>query len=370
MLKTLKKVFTFVLVSRLRVEELKNDREWEDFVQTIPEATFYHTIKWKNIIEKSFRFVPAYLTIKDREEIVGVCPGFVTAPSRFRIYSSLPHSDYGGSLFKSAYSARGASFLLNFLTKYCSAMKISYAKLCFLCNVPKQFSNVPFTRIDRSKGIPETDLKTTSSEFIWKALPRIVRRKIRHIEKEGFKFEEINSKSGLKEFYSLYRSNMRYIRASAYPYEFFENLWDTLPSEELKGWLLTGNRILGGSLSFVYRQTLYSTFIGINRKTTSNQHNLSVVPYFIWNRIKWAEENGLRYVSMGSTPSDPTHFYYRQKMQFGAKFFQQEIALIPFNYNAKALLKIREKAIPAWKNIRNLLPTNVKTLLEDRLFQL
>lgn len=80
----------------MHVEELRNAREWEDSVHASPKATFYYTTKWKKIIKESFGFMPAYLVIRDQEEVAGVCPGFVTAPFGFRIYTSLPNSDYGG----------------------------------------------------------------------------------------------------------------------------------------------------------------------------------------------------------------------------------------------------------------------------------
>lgn len=353
----------------MQAEELKNDKEWEDFVQTIPEATFYHTIKWKRIIEKSFHIPPAYLILRDRGKIVGVCPGFVTTLWGLKIYSSLPNSDYGGPLFDSTYSNGATRFLRDSLKRYCSEKEISYAKLCFLGSVPEQFSDMPFTRIDRGKGIAEIDLKDTPSDIIWKKiLSKKDRNKIRRFEKDDFRFEEVKSKSGLKEFYSLYHSNMMHIRASAYPYSFFESLWDMLPSEEFRVWLVTGERSLGGIGCFTYQQRLYVTYAAINR--TLNLSKYALIPYMLWNLIRWSEEHGLRYSSMGSTPSDPANSYYHQKLGFGAKFLQQETVLIPFSYSAKALLIARKKATSTWKTARDFLPTNFKTLLERRLFEL
>jgi hypothetical protein len=43
----------------MHIEESRNEREWEDFVHTSPEAAFYHTRKSKKIIEESFGFMPA-----------------------------------------------------------------------------------------------------------------------------------------------------------------------------------------------------------------------------------------------------------------------------------------------------------------------
>jgi serine/alanine adding enzyme len=353
----------------MHVEELRNESEWEDFAKNIPEATFYHTIKWKKIIEKSFGFVPAYFTVKDQGEVAGICPGFITAPWLLRTYNSLPNSDYGGPLFNNAHLVKGRTCLRDFLAEYCSENQISHAKLCFLGDVPKQFSDVPFTYTDRSKGIVEIDLKATPSEFIWtNLLSKKIRQITRHFEKDSFRLEEIRSKSGLKEFYSLYDTNMRHIHAPAYSYSHFENMWNMLPSQEFRVWLIRGNQNIGGSACFVHGERLYLVYAGINRKLDLRRYN--VMPYLCWNLIRWAEEHGLRYVSMGSTPSDPTNTYHHLKMRFGAKFLQQDTALVPFDYSARTLLTVRSKAVSGWKAVRGLLPSNFRILLEHRLYQL
>lgn len=350
------------------VEELRNEEEWQDFVRAIPTATFYHTLEWKRVIQRTFGFVPAYLTVRDQGRIVGVCPGFITAVGRLRIYASLPNSDYGGPIFNSDYLTEGIQSLRDFLRGYCVDKGISYVKICFQGSVPGPFLEMPFTFIDRGKGIAEMDLKATPSEVVWQEMKGGARQKIRRFEREGFKVEEVSSSSGLKEFYSLYHDNMMYVRAPAYPYRFFQNMWNVIPSDEFHVWLVDGKSVLGGAACFVFGKTVYLVYIGINRELSLARH--PVMPYLCWNFIKWAEERGFRYVSMGSTPSDPTHFYYNQKSHFGAKFLRQETASVPFSYDARALMLMRGKAISAWRIVRGFLPTNVKTSLERRLFLL
>jgi hypothetical protein len=350
------------------IEELKNESEWEDFLRSIPEATFYHTINWKNILEKSFGYTPAYLTIRDEGEIVGICPGFVTTPWSFRIYTSLPHSDYGGPLFSNSHSAKGAILLRELLAKYCAEKGVSYAKINFSGSAPVQFREAPFTYADRSRVIAEIDLKSTQPESVWKALPRTMRQGIGHFEKDGYNLEEVNSEFGLKEFYSLYYSNMMHIGVVPYPYRFFETIWNTLSSREFRMWLIKGKQNLGGIGCFVYGQRLYMTYAAINREFSLSRY--PIMPYIFWNVSKWCREHDIRHCSLGSTPADSARFYYRQKLMFGAKFLQQETILVPFNCLSKGLFIIRKEAISAWKTLRDLLPTNLKAFLDSRLFQL
>jgi predicted N-acyltransferase len=352
----------------MHVEKLGNEKEWQDFVQATPTATFYHTLEWKRVIQKTFGFVPTYLTVKAQERIVGVCPGFITTPWKFRIYASLPSSDYGGPIFSGTYLSEGTRFLRDFLTEYCLDKEISYVKICFQGSVPKPFLEMPFTFMDQSKGIAEIDLKDTPSEFIWQNTKGWIRQKIRRFEKDGFTVGETSSNSGLKEFYSLYHDNMTHIRAPAYPYEFFENMRNIIPSEEFRVWLVNGKSILGGTACFVFGNRLYLVYGAINRDLSSARH--PIIPCICWNLIRWAEEHGIRYVSMGSTPSNPMHRYYVQKARFGAKFNHQVTAFIPFSSNARALMLMRGKAVSAWKAVRRVLPADLKTSLERRFFAL
>jgi hypothetical protein len=94
-------------------------------------------------------------------------------------------------------------------------------------------------------------------------------------------------------------------------------------------------------------------------------------PYLDWNAIKWAEQNGFRYVCFGSTPAHPKRPHeianYSQKVQFGATFLQQETVFIPFDLYASAFLLFGTKAVGTWSAVRNVLPIKLQRSMETRL---
>lgn len=96
----------------------------------------------------------------------------------------------------------------------------------------------------------------------------------------------------------------------------------------------------------------------------------SVSPYLCWNAIKWAEENGFRYVCFGSTPAHPKSAResanYSQKVMFGGPFLQQETLFIPFDFYAFPILLLAPKAIKAWKAMRDVLPLRLSQKIESR----
>jgi len=70
---------------------------WEAFVQQCPEATFFHRIAWREIIEDVFRHRTHYLVAERGAAIAGVLP---LAEVRSRLFGhalvSLPFAVYGG----------------------------------------------------------------------------------------------------------------------------------------------------------------------------------------------------------------------------------------------------------------------------------
>lgn len=117
----------------VHVEELKDKRKWETFLQTSPEGTFYHSLKWKEVIQKSFPHSALYLTIKDANgTIVGICPGFILNSMHMKIYHSTPYSDYGGPVIARQFIKQASLSLQNFLQRFGSNKEVVYAKICFM----------------------------------------------------------------------------------------------------------------------------------------------------------------------------------------------------------------------------------------------
>lgn len=351
----------------MHVEELTNEKEWEAFLQNSSEGTFFHSTKWKEVIEKSFSYSAIYLIARDiNGAVVGVCPGFVLKYGPLKIYISMPNSDFGGPVIDKNYTQKTSLSLLRFIKRFCCDRGIAYSKFCFTGDKLGRFFKFPRGYVDTSTGVMEIDLEATSSEFIWnKVFSQNRRWKIRRFERDGFQVQEARSRSDLRDFYNLYYMNMKHIGASPYPYEFMENMWSMLYPDNLRIWLVGKQKRIGGIAVFKDRRRTYLVYAGINRKQVFSQYQ--VVTYLVWKEIEKAEEEGCRYVSLGSTPSDSKNPYYLQKMSFGSSFLQQEIVSHPLNSTGHILLQTEVKAISTWKAVRNYLPIAFKRTFESKL---
>jgi hypothetical protein len=348
------------------VEELKKKSEWEDFLHATSGATFYHSPKWKEVIERSFTHTALYLAIREASgRLIGVCPGFILGSGNMKIYHSTPYSDYGGPIIAEHSDERASLYLLHFLQSFCSTHGIAYAKICFMDGKLLKPFQSPSRYIESSTGVMEIDLKATSSHHIWnKVFSSGMRKKIRIIERDGFKAEEAKTRSDLHDFYTLYIKNMNYIGAPPFKYEFMENIWNLLHPENLRIWVFGRDRRIGGIAVFKYGEWTHWVYVGIDR---INSGHYSVVPYMVWQEIKKAEEEGFRYISLGSTTSDSKNNHHLQKLGLGAAFHQQKMIWYPFNFIGSVLITTRSKTIGPWKTTRGFLPRTLKLLLENRL---
>jgi hypothetical protein len=349
------------------VEELKNNSEWESFLQASPDGTFYHSLKWKEVIQRTFPHSALYLSIKDENsKTVGICPGFITDLLHMKVYHSTPYSDYGGPLIKKLFIEQASLSLRIFLQRICPERGIAYAKICFMDDRSIRFFKSPLSSEDKSSGVMEIDLKATPSDFIWnKIYSKQLRYNVRRFERDGFQAQEAHTKSDLRDFYDLYYENMKYIGASLYPYELMENMWEMLYPDNLRIWLVGREERIGGIAVFKYGQKTYWVYVGINRNRDYSRY--SVVPYLLWKETEKAEEEGYRYVSLGATSSDSRNPKHLQKMSLGGSFHQQKVLWHPFSFTGRILLQTRANIISFWKNTRSSLPHDLKRFLESKL---
>jgi hypothetical protein len=343
----------------MQVEEMRNEREWETFLQASPKGTFYHRAIWKEVIERSFRYSPLYLTVRDESGIiVGACPGFILNSMGMSIYQSMPFSDYGGPVIAKHCIKEASSVLVAFVH---SLPDIAYAKICFSdCELAQSFKS-RLGRVNTGLGVFEIDLRTTPTEYIWKRVFSKNRRsKMRHLERDGYQAREARNRSDLMDFYELYCQNMRYISVSPYSYEFMENAWSLLHPQNLRIWLVGKDKPVGGIAVFKDERRTYWAYAGLHRGRDSNRH--SIIPYALWKEIERAEEEGYTRVSLGGTPTDPQSPYYTQKMGLGGIFIQQEMVYLPLSPIGRILLQGRAKLSPAWNMIIRHLPKHLKRL--------
>lgn len=331
-----------------------------------PQSTLFHSVRWKEVVQRSFPYTALYLIVRDESDrIVGLLPGFVIGLRRFRIYNSLPYSDYGGPLALSSCSIEALISLSQFLGDLCSQENIAYSKILLGSELAEHFRSRS-SYSDRSKGVMEINLETATSDFIWnKVFSKYRRRDFRRLERDGFQAQEARTTSDLEDFYNLYLQNMTYIGAHPHTLEFMRNLWRILYPHNLRIWLVGKEKRIGGVAILKYGQKEYGIYVGLDRDKRYSKYPF--VPYLVWREIETAEQENCKSISLGATSGDFRNPYYTQKRSLGALFVQQETSYTPYDSFGHMLLQSKFKTVYVWRAVKNYLPPKLRTTLESRL---
>jgi len=358
-------------MNHLKVEYLsdENEDEWNKFVDNHPESTFYHTLKWKDLLEKSFDFEAKYMLIRTQEgELVGICPFFITKNLRFfRIINSIPKSDCGGPLILDEHTNNVSDTIIENLKNMDGLV---YAQVRFSDNNISKYFQQDNSSVDTRHGTMVLDLKEKPVDFIWNKIftnKKGQRKFIRRFDGENFQITESQNKEDIEKFYGLYYNNINYIGGSPYPLKFFENVWALLYPEHFNILFAENHEKCIGSLAFFInkkKSTIYLTYLGLDRDVSNTYHTSY---YLYWESIKWAQNQGVRYVNFGSTPSDIASEYYSIKTDFGATFNQNYILIIPFN---KKLFLLRENLLNSWAKTKNKLPKSLAKKFGNNVYRI
>jgi hypothetical protein len=324
------------------------------------DLTFFHTAKWKEVLMEEFGYESAYLSVPN-----AVLPAFIQNFGPFNALVSLPKSDYGGPV---ASNLEALVHLCQELFEHCNERGVTYARLCLLNPLHVKLFQSYAEYVSLAKGVMELDLSQVNSEFVWNhVFSSRTRKHVRHLEKSSFQAYEASSLEELKAFYRVYNLNIRHLGATPHDFSFLQRVWQHLYSSNVRVWLMGKTDVVGGLLVLKDQTACYSYFLGIDREKAPKY---SIYQYLFWRELLRAQNEGLKKISLGSTPSNSQDVHYKIKKEFGATFHQQQIMWIPTNAKGHLLLQMRRHTENAWKQNRHRLPRELKRIIENRLVQL
>jgi FemAB-related protein (PEP-CTERM system-associated) len=208
-------------VVNTRLLTANDELAWDRFVATRPNATAYHQIGWKNIVEQAFGHKTYYLLAEDEQgAVTGILPLVHLKSIIFGNYMvSLPFLNYGGCCSDDPESAAN---LIQAAVELGQKHGVSHIEL------RDQMPGEPGFPVKTSKvamlvGLPER------AEQMWEAFDPKLRSQIRKPQKEGL-FAKIGGKDELDSFYAVFSANMRDLGTPVYSKRFFELILETFPA--------------------------------------------------------------------------------------------------------------------------------------------
>lgn len=276
----------------------EEDREaYEEFLSKRPEATIYHTLLWKKVIDTSFNYKSIYLVTKDtKNKIHAIFPLYCVKTLLGCRLESIPFSIYGGAI--------GDKEFIKKMIKKAIQLKEELNCNCILVKQPsadldKEFEKNAFIK---HKNRLNQYINIEKPELLWKQIKKSNRNAIRQGLKNGLKLERVKKNPNIEEFYRLDLMTRKRTGFLPPPSIHYKKMWEILHP---KGYLEIFNIKHND-------QTIASAlFLLFNKKiicacAASDTKNLKLRPnnLLLWKVLEWAYENNYETLDLGMTLLD------------------------------------------------------------------
>ena len=274
---------------------------WDAFVERCAEATFFHRVGWRQIIEDVFRHPTHYLVAERSGAIAGVLP---LAEVKSRLFghalTSLPFAVYGGPAAADAEAGRALIEAASALADTLDVDHLEMRNLAAKCpGWPQQDLYVRFRKVLN----PDPDANLL-------AVPRKQRAMIRKGIRNGLRTEIDGS---VDRFFALYADNVHRHGTPPYAKSYFARLAAIFGSAcEIA--VVTGarGRPLSGVMSFYFRDEVLPYYAG----DTVAARDLAANDFKYWDLMRRACERGARAFDYGRSKRDTGTFDFKKNWGF------------------------------------------------------
>ena len=280
---------------------------YENYLSKKENSSIYHTLGWKRIIEKTYRYEPFYLIATNNDNICGILPLFAVRGFSFRYNKlvSIPYSHYVEPLYDDSHIL---DTLLSKAIELSKKMNVGYIE------IKAPIDNVMY--VESSNYYLSNLSLSDDLERIFKKIKPSTRRNIKKAEKEGLIVHSSNKREDYKIFYNLMVETRKRQGVPVYPLLFFYNLFQFLKlSQKCLYLTYKDNLPIAGILMLYHGNTaIYGYGASVNDK-----ENLRLRPneLLFWTAIKDAHENGFNCFDFGITHKKNSGLL-RFKSQWGA----------------------------------------------------
>ena len=286
-------------LSKARILASHEEQGWENFVKSHPAANLYHSLLWRDVIEKIFHHRPIYLIAEGQQGVTGILPMFlVKMPVLGSKLISLPYDiGSGGPL---ANDESSELVLTQRAIELAKEFQVQYLQL--RCGTPMaSIENLGF-QVDEPVLISEMEL--SGEEEVLAGFSKDHRKAIRKAETRGVQIRTAHSLEDFENFYQVYLVVFRDFGTPPYGGDYFPVLHERLASTGAVRLLLAevDGRCIGGLLLFCWGKNLVSKFAACLPQFVDKR----AYPLLYWRAIQLGMELGCRRLSWGTSSRDQT----------------------------------------------------------------
>jgi len=265
--------------------EAADHAAWDRFVSDHPLGSPFHLIAWKESIDQTFGYKPFYLEAKQRDEICGVLPLFLTGGflTGRRLISS-PFAVYGGIL---ADSSQSRSLLLERAKQLAADLEVRDLELRNAWE--DQCSELP--RL--SRYVTFTQQIGPEEEPILNTIPRKRRAAVRKSLQQSLVSRR--EFSDTRAFEDLYSRNLRRLGTPRFPKSHFRTLLEKFRGlRDIREVVLNG-KVVAAVFSFYFRDQAIPYYGASDPQYNAAQPN----NFMYYDLMRWGGQNGYTVFDFG-----------------------------------------------------------------------
>jgi FemAB-related protein (PEP-CTERM system-associated) len=338
----------------LRTLEDARDPRWDAFVFAEPEATFYHLLGWRRVLEQVLGLTPHYLYTERGGRITGVLPLFMSGRWPFTAaLVSVPVGVGGGIASSDPESALLLRAGARAIAEREGAAYVEYK------TEKKRFDDLPSKSglylTFRQPLFPDREQQLAQ-------IPRKTRAMIREAERARLRADY--NRSDLEPFYDLVALSYRNLGTPMFPRPLFVALLEEFPDADFVT-VTEAGRIIGAVMNFYFRDVMLPFFSG----ALPEARDVAVNNYLYWYMLMTGWQRGFRTFDFG-----------RSKIGTGACQFKRNFGVpeypVEYQYDlvrAAELPNVNptnpryKRAIEAWQRLPVGLSKVVGPLISSRL---
>lgn len=286
--------------------------KWDAFVETCPEATFFHRAGWKTVIEKAFGHRTHYLLAERNGAIVGVLP-----------LTEIKSYLFGHSLVSNAFCAYGGiaasdKEARNALDQHAQAL----ARELIVDHMEyRQLS--PFHTDWASQDLYFTFRKPINPDVEQNmlAIPRKQRAMVRKGIKNGL-ISELDS--GVDRFFALFADNVKRHGTPALPKRYFSLLKEVFGKDCEILSVLHAGQLVSSVLTFYFRDEVLPYYAG----DREDARHLAANDFKYWELMRMGCERGYRLFDYGRSKLGTGQYDFKKNWGFEPKLLHYEYYLV------------------------------------------
>lgn len=284
----------------VRLMQQNDAANWDAFVMSCPEATFFHRSGWKTVIEKAFGHKTHFLLAESEGKILGVLPLAEVKSFLFgHSLSSLPFCVYGGI----AATSESARIALDQAAQRFAAT----ANVDFL-----EYRNINTFHPDwAGKDLYVTFRKAIDPDVEQNMLN--IPRKQRAMVRKGIKNELVSEiDENIDRFFSVFAENVHRHGTPALPKRYFELLKSVFgPDCEVLSVTKNG-QVVSSVLTFYFRDEVLPYYAG----DTLAARDLAANDFKYWELMRRSCERGIKIFDYGRSKRGTGPFDFKKNWGF------------------------------------------------------